>query len=151
MIQSVSSTDLSLSNLTPPAQNSTPIQTIYPKEKVNKSKNRFLQIFLDYLDYLKMALITFLIAGLKASGPIPNHVAIIMDGNRRYARKKGFTHVSEGHFEGAKTLEKVKSTFRYWAQACSYWIMDSDWESKVLLFMHLVLKILKDLKRKLRF
>lgn len=101
---SVSNPDLSLTNLSPSSQTNTPIN---PREKVNKSNNRILQLIRDYLDYLKAALITILIVGLRSSGPIPRHVAIIMDGNRRYAKKKEFSHVSEGHFEGAKTLEKV--------------------------------------------
>ena len=37
---------------------------------------------------------------------IPNHVAIIMDGNRRWAKKRGLP-TSLGHSEGAKTLEKI--------------------------------------------
>lgn len=41
-----------------------------------------------------------------ARGPLPRHVAIIMDGNARWARKRGLP-VMEGHREGAKTLVKV--------------------------------------------
>ncbi len=37
---------------------------------------------------------------------MPNHIAIIMDGNRRWAKQKGMP-VSYGHKEGAKTLEKI--------------------------------------------
>lgn len=37
---------------------------------------------------------------------IPKHIAIIMDGNRRWAKAKG-KPVSYGHKEGAKTLEKI--------------------------------------------
>lgn len=37
---------------------------------------------------------------------LPNHIAIIMDGNRRWARKKGMP-IAFGHKEGAKTLEKI--------------------------------------------
>ncbi len=37
---------------------------------------------------------------------LPKHIAIIMDGNRRWARNKGLP-VSFGHKEGAKTLEKI--------------------------------------------
>ena len=105
--QSVSNSDLSLNNLPNTSENSLP-NSINPKENItNKKQNRFIKLIFDYFQYLKTVLIAILISGLKASGPIPKHVAIIMDGNRRYAKKKGFTHVSEGHFEGAKTLEKV--------------------------------------------
>ena len=37
---------------------------------------------------------------------IPNHVAIIMDGNGRWATKRGLNR-SMGHLEGSKTLEKL--------------------------------------------
>lgn len=37
---------------------------------------------------------------------MPEHIAIIMDGNRRWAKAKGLP-VALGHKEGAKTLEKI--------------------------------------------
>jgi undecaprenyl diphosphate synthase len=37
---------------------------------------------------------------------LPRHIAIIMDGNRRWAKSKGMP-VAFGHKEGAKTLEKI--------------------------------------------
>ena len=37
---------------------------------------------------------------------LPTHIAIIMDGNRRWARAKGLP-IAMGHKEGAKTLEKI--------------------------------------------
>lgn len=37
---------------------------------------------------------------------LPEHIAIIMDGNRRWAKAKGKS-ASFGHKEGAKTLEKI--------------------------------------------
>lgn len=37
---------------------------------------------------------------------VPKHVAIIMDGNRRWAKEKGIDY-RLGHKEGAKTLEKI--------------------------------------------
>lgn len=37
---------------------------------------------------------------------IPNHVAIIMDGNGRWATKRGLKR-SAGHLEGSKVLEKI--------------------------------------------
>lgn len=39
---------------------------------------------------------------------LPNHIAIIMDGNRRWAREKGMK-ATEGHKVGAETLEKIVS------------------------------------------
>ncbi len=37
---------------------------------------------------------------------MPSHIAIIMDGNRRWARKRGLT-VTAGHRAGAENLEKI--------------------------------------------
>lgn len=37
---------------------------------------------------------------------MPKHIAIIMDGNRRWAREKGLD-IKQGHKEGAKILEKI--------------------------------------------
>ena len=37
---------------------------------------------------------------------IPNHVAVIMDGNGRWAKKRGLPR-SAGHVVGAKNLEKI--------------------------------------------
>jgi len=42
---------------------------------------------------------------LKA-GNLPKHIAIIMDGNRRWAKQKGLQPV-EGHYKGAEALKKV--------------------------------------------
>ncbi|KAF9506640.1 hypothetical protein BS47DRAFT_1425664 [Hydnum rufescens UP504] len=42
---------------------------------------------------------------LKA-GPIPRHIAFVMDGNRRYARKR-YSPVRAGHKAGFQTLKKV--------------------------------------------
>lgn len=43
-----------------------------------------------------------------AAGPIPQHVAFVMDGNRRYARRHQ-RKVQEGHSEGFKALRRVRT------------------------------------------
>jgi len=40
-------------------------------------------------------------------GTIPNHVAIIMDGNRRFAREIGLGNILDGHVKGRDKLEEV--------------------------------------------
>lgn len=40
-------------------------------------------------------------------GPIPEHIAFIMDGNRRYARRQRFSSFTEGHRKGFDKLTKV--------------------------------------------
>ena len=37
---------------------------------------------------------------------LPNHVAIIMDGNGRWAKKRGKVR-SEGHLEGSRNLQRL--------------------------------------------
>ena len=37
---------------------------------------------------------------------IPKHIAIIMDGNGRWAKKRGLSR-SMGHKEGSRTLKKI--------------------------------------------
>ncbi len=40
-------------------------------------------------------------------GPLPRHVGVILDGNRRYARKMGFSYVGDGHRRGADKVEDL--------------------------------------------
>ncbi len=41
------------------------------------------------------------------SGPIPRHIGLIMDGNRRWARQAGFANPSLGHRIGAEHVEDL--------------------------------------------
>jgi undecaprenyl diphosphate synthase len=47
----------------------------------------------------------------RGKNPIPNHVAIIMDGNGRWARQKGLPRI-EGHRAGAKSVPAVMRACR---------------------------------------
>jgi undecaprenyl diphosphate synthase len=47
-----------------------------------------------------------LVEALKKSGEIPKHIAIIMDGNGRWAKKRGLPRVA-GHKRGVDTVEKI--------------------------------------------
>jgi tritrans,polycis-undecaprenyl-diphosphate synthase [geranylgeranyl-diphosphate specific] len=47
-----------------------------------------------------------LLSEILANGKIPNHVGIILDGNRRFATKQGLPPVA-GHIYGAEKLEEV--------------------------------------------
>ena len=42
-----------------------------------------------------------------AAGPVPRHVALVMDGNRRWARQMGFDNPSVGHRYGADHVSDV--------------------------------------------
>lgn len=55
-------------------------------------------------EWVKNALLRVL-----AAGPIPRHVAFVMDGNRRYARAL-HKRVEQGHAEGLVALRRVLPT-----------------------------------------
>ena len=78
---------------------------------------------------------------------IPNHVAIIMDGNGRWAKKRGLAR-SFGHMEGAKSLRKALEYFieigvKY---LTVYAFSTENWnrsEDEVSTLMNLFLKYIK--------
>lgn len=112
--KSSSNTDLSLDNLVNCTSSSSLNHNNNNNSEtesinVRKGRSSVYVFIINYYQFIVKVLIGFLISGLKNSGPVPKHVAIIMDGNRRYAKKKGFSNLSEGHMEGAKTLEKVNN------------------------------------------
>jgi undecaprenyl diphosphate synthase len=85
---------------------------------------------------------------LKKAGEIPRHIAIIMDGNGRWAKKRGMPRIA-GHSEG---VESVRDT----VEACGqlgvqfltlYAFSTENWKrpaEEVSLLMRLLLKALKD-------
>ena len=85
---------------------------------------------------------------LKNSGEIPQHIAIIMDGNGRWAKRRGLPRIA-GHNEG---VESVRDT----VEACGqlgvkyltlYAFSTENWkrpEEEVSLLMRLLLRALKD-------
>jgi undecaprenyl diphosphate synthase len=85
---------------------------------------------------------------LKKSGQIPTHIAIIMDGNGRWARKRGLPRVA-GHKRGVETVRDI-------VEACAqlgvkfltlYTFSTENWKrpkDEVSTLMRLLLKSLKD-------
>ena len=58
---------------------------------------------------------------------IPQHIGVILDGNRRYARESGFINIVRGHYDGADKLEE----FLEWCEELgvrivSIWIFSLD-------------------------
>jgi undecaprenyl diphosphate synthase len=45
---------------------------------------------------------------------IPEHLAIIMDGNRRWPKKINKANVTEGHRVGADRLEEIVENVEIW-------------------------------------
>ena len=63
---------------------------------------RFPSFFAAWL----LSLWTYFVLLVLSTGPTPNHIAFVMDGNRRYARRKS-EPVSRGHDEGFQAFRKV--------------------------------------------
>lgn len=51
-----------------------------------------------------------LLIGALKQGPIPQHVAFVMDGNRRYAKNHKIESL-EGHHLGFEALARVRNSF----------------------------------------
>jgi ditrans,polycis-polyprenyl diphosphate synthase len=61
---------------------------------------------LRWLHAKALALARRCVLAVLAAGPLPAHVAFVMDGNRRYARARGRA-VGDGHAAGFRALERV--------------------------------------------
>ncbi len=62
-----------------------------------------------------------------AAGPLPRHVGVILDGNRRYARERGMTDPNLGHLAGARKIEDFLDWC--WELGVSYvtlWLLSTD-------------------------
>jgi undecaprenyl diphosphate synthase len=85
---------------------------------------------------------------LKSAGEIPRHIAIIMDGNGRWAKERGMPRIS-GHSEG---VERVRDTVRACAQLgvrylTLYTFSTENWKrpkEEVSFLMRLLLKALEN-------
>jgi len=87
-------------------------------------------------------------ADLKKSGEIPSHIAIIMDGNGRWAKKRGLPRAA-GHTRGVESVRDI-------VKACSqlgvnyltlYTFSTENWRrprDEVSMLMRLLLKSLRD-------
>ena len=87
-------------------------------------------------------------AELKKSGEIPSHIAIIMDGNGRWAKKRGLPRAA-GHKRGVESVRDI-------VKACSqlgvryltlYTFSTENWrrpKDEVSMLMRLLLKSLRD-------
>lgn len=71
----------------------------------------FLQKIVDALHYIPFSWIVFdflkdILISILTTGPAPKHVGFIMDGNRRFAKKKALP-LKDGHAAGALSLLSV--------------------------------------------
>ena len=85
---------------------------------------------------------------LIAGGAIPNHIAVIMDGNGRWAKRKGLPRIA-GHSEGVNSVRDI-------VEACAqlgvkfltlYTFSTENWkrpQDEVSMLMRLLVKALRD-------
>ena len=72
--------------------------------------DQWVAVILQYAYWLRdktIGHIQRVLLGVLSTGPIPRHVAFVMDGNRRYARTKGMK-VLDGHVDGSVALLRVR-------------------------------------------
>lgn len=89
---------------------------------------------------------------LVEKGNIPKHVAIIMDGNRRWAKQKGLT-IDKGHEAGAKNLDELvkKATEMGIKHLTVYTLSTENWRKRSALevkgIFDLLLRIVQEKKK----
>jgi short-chain Z-isoprenyl diphosphate synthase len=96
------------------------------------------------------ALYTRRLRKLVLAGPLPEHVGLIMDGNRRWARQMGMANPSLGHRYGAEHVEDVLS----WCEAmgikhitvfvCSTENLERRGDAEVAFLMQVVEQVMAD-------
>ncbi|MFF2744234.1 polyprenyl diphosphate synthase [Kitasatospora sp. NPDC058048] len=84
------------------------------------------------------------------AGPLPRHIGLIMDGNRRWARQMGMANPSLGHKAGAEHVEEVLS----WCEAlgikhitvfvCSTENLQRRGDTEVAYLMRLIEQVVTD-------
>src|ERR1700716_3198446 len=63
----------------------------------------------------------------QAAGRHPRHIAIMLDGNRRWAREVGFINVSDGHRVGARKIADFLSWCREAdVEVVTMWLLSTD-------------------------
>mgnify|MGYP003341341138 CR=1 FL=1 len=85
---------------------------------------------------------------LRASGPIPVHVAIIMDGNGRWAKRRGFPRIA-GHNEGVESVrDSVEACGQLGVKHLTLYAFSTEnWkrpQEEVSMLMRLLMRALRD-------
>ncbi|EIN06968.1 dehydrodolichyl diphosphate synthetase [Punctularia strigosozonata HHB-11173 SS5] len=73
------------------------------------SRFAFLALFLNLWTWLKAQALTkarHALLKVLSAGPVPQHIAFVMDGNRRHARRH-HKRIAEGHFDGFTALQRI--------------------------------------------
>jgi short-chain Z-isoprenyl diphosphate synthase len=77
-------------------------------------------------DLLYRAYERTLVRGL-ADAPMPQHVGVILDGNRRFARERGLARPADGHLAGAQRIEPFLGWCAELGIPCvTLWLLSTD-------------------------
>ena len=80
-----------------------------------------------------------------AGKPIPRHVGVMCDGNRRWARSAGHTDVSKGHRKGAdKIFELLQWCKQAGVEVVTLWLLSTDNLTRPRKELDPLLKIIED-------
>jgi short-chain Z-isoprenyl diphosphate synthase len=78
--------------------------------------------------------------------PLPGHIGVLVDGNRRWAREMGFVNPNDGHLVGA---ERVKQLLRWCDDVgvghVTVWLLSTDNLSRPAAELDPLLQIIEDL------
>ena len=81
---------------------------------------------------------------------IPQHIGVILDGNRRYARNLGLANVVEGHYDGADKLEEFLSWCdELGVKIVSIWIFSLDNFNREGSEVHDILNVIEEKMREM--
>jgi short-chain Z-isoprenyl diphosphate synthase len=90
------------------------------------------------------------LAASLAGRPLPAHVGVLVDGNRRWAREMGFVDPTDGHLVGA---ERVRQLLRWCDDVgighVTVWLLSTDNLSRPAAELTPLLKIIEDLVHEL--
>ncbi|GAA4922653.1 Undecaprenyl pyrophosphate synthetase [Stackebrandtia albiflava] len=86
------------------------------------------------------------LAAKLAGGPLPAHVGVMVDGNRRWAKDMGFVNPNDGHREGA---EHIKRLLRWCDEAgvrhVTIWLLSTENMGRPAVELEPLLQIIQDL------
>jgi short-chain Z-isoprenyl diphosphate synthase len=81
-----------------------------------------------------------------AGAPVPRHVGVMCDGNRRWARASGMDDVTDGHRRGADKIEDVLIWCRdAGVEVVTLWLLSTDNLSRPASELGPLLRIIEDL------
>jgi len=89
-------------------------------------------------------------SSLPATGVIPRHVGVILDGNRRWARAMGLADVNDGHQRGAdKISDLLQWSTEAGVEVVTLWLLSTDNLNRPAAELDPLLEIIENTVRKL--